>query len=191
MSDEVADITQLLRIASRGDSVAQEELFRRVEEELRTIADKYMRKERPDHTLSTTVLVDEAFMRLVVGGRKLKWTDRAHFYRAAAKAMRNLLVDYARRRQRKRRGPRHVRIQLDPDRLGHEMPQFDLLALNEALDKLKRLDPRQIEVVELHHFGGHSIAETAKILDVSVATVKTDWASARAFLYRELTRGET
>lgn len=186
MSDAGQDITQLLKEASDGDGDAQQEVFQRVENELRKIADNYMRGERPDHTLSSTVLVDEAFMRLVVDGQKLTWTNRTHFYRAAAKVMRNLLVDYARQRNRKRRGREHARIELDFDRFAKDSHQIDLLALDEALRRLERLEPRQGDVVELHHFGGHTLQQTADILGVSISTVKTDWASAKAWLHQQL-----
>lgn len=183
--DAGQDITGLLELAGGGDQDAQQEVFRRVEDELRKIAESFMRGERPDHSLSSTVLVDEVFMRLVVGGNS-RWTNRAHFYRAAAKAMRNLLVDYARQRNRQRRGREHVRIELDLNQFAQDSQQIDLLALDEALRELERLDPRQAEVVELHHFGGHTLQKTADILGVSLSTVKTDWASAKAWLHKQL-----
>lgn len=188
MPDQRGDITCLLESARVGDRDAQEKLFRRVESELRQAASRYLRREQANASLQPTLLVDEVFVRLVVDGKNIKWQDRAHFYRTAARAMRRFLVDHERERVRKKRGGGQVsRIELDLTRLASRgVEQPDLLALDEALKELEQLDVRQGHVVELHHFGGHSLKETAELLGVSSATVKTDWASARAWLHKKL-----
>ncbi len=186
MSKSDHDITGLLTAASGGDRKSQEELFREVESHLRRIAHEYLRGERPDHSQQTTALVNDAFMRLIVDGDRIDWADRSHFYRTAARAMRRLLVDHARTRERAKRGGGEVaRADIDIDQL-YESAVPDLLALDEALKRLEHLDPRQCEVVELHHFCRYSLKDTAEILGVSESTVKKDWKAAKAWLYREI-----
>ncbi len=184
MNDNSQDITTILGRIERGETEARSELFRRVEEELRVIGRAYLRQERPDHSIEATMLVDDAFMRLV-GNTPLQ--DRTHFYRAAARAMRHILIDHARQHDRRPQGHREV---VEPNELFTSPLSTDLLALDEALKKLANLDSRQVEVVELHHFGGRTMDETAEILGVSRSTIKNDWAFAKAWLHRELTRGD-
>lgn len=186
-------VTVLLRQAREGDRSAKERLFELVQHELRAIARHQMRGERADDSLQTTVILDDVFLRLVGADANTSWDNRKHFYRTAAVAMRRMLIDHERRRRALRRGGGHQRISVDPDELvpdpiGAEQLRVDLLALDEALTKLAKIDPRQIEVVELHHFGGCSLKETADLLGVSVGTVKADWRMAKAWLHRELTR---
>lgn len=185
------DITILLERVAGGDGEAIAELVRLVEPELHKIADGYMRRERADHTLQATVLVDEAWIQLVAEHVHLEWENRRHFYRAAARAMRHLLIDYERRRRAGRRPPPEARQPLEAlaNAAGRES-HTELISLDEALKRLAQLDPRQCEVVELHHFGGFTIAETARILGVSPSTVKGEWATAKAWLHRELSRGD-
>lgn len=169
---------------------ARNDLFRAVEDQLRVIAERSMRRERPDHTLQAAVLIDDAFMQLLEYGQHQNWESRTQFYRAAAHAMRRLLVDHERRRRAKKRGGDYQRVQVDVEQLGVDSPRLDLLALDEALTTLQTLDPRQSEIVELHHFGGRTMEETARIVGLSASMVKKEWAAAKAWLYRELQRGE-
>ena len=136
-----------------------------------------------------TVLIDDAFLRLVGETADISWHDRKHFYRAAARVMRRMLIDHERQRRAERRGGgEHKRMALDPDMLGETQQRIDVLALDEALTRLSQIDPRQSEIVELHHFGGCSLKETAKLLGISLTTAKADWRTAKAWLHRELTR---
>ncbi|MCA9263899.1 MAG: hypothetical protein KDA60_08605, partial [Planctomycetales bacterium] len=161
----VETTTVLLTRASAGDLSAKERLFQVIYDELHAIADAQLRGERPGHSFQATILVDEAFLRLVEQPANIEWRDRQHFFRVAARTMRRLLIDHERhRRARRRGGGRNYRVEVDPDTLGEEIPQLDLLALDEALDKLAVLDTRQSSIVELHHFGGRSLKETAELL---------------------------
>lgn len=185
-------VTVLLNRAGDGDQAARERLFRLLEYELRAIAQKQMRGERAGHSLQTTILIDDAFMRLMGEDAAKNWQDRKHFFRTAAQVMRRILVDHERKRRAQRRGGRaNQRVAVDPDALGTEKDRLDILALDEALTKLSRFDSRQREVVELRHFAGCTLSETAEILDVSVSTVKADWRMAKAWLHRELTSDGT
>ena len=181
------DITGLLRAWRDGDAAALAALTPLVYGELRRVAAQHMRRERPDHTLQATALVHEAFLRLT-GGASPAWEDRAHFFKAAARIMRHVLVDHARARGYAKRGGGGLRISIEDGAaavLAAERAP-DLVALDEALDRLERLDPRQHQVVELRFFGGLSVEETAEALGVSAITVKRDWRSARAWLFAEL-----
>ena len=181
------EITVLLQKAAAGDQAAEGRLFALVETELRAIAMKSMRDERIDHTLQGTVIIDDAFLRLVGKDAGIDWQNRRHFYCAAARAMRRILIDHERSRRAKRRGGGiPLRVVEDPDEFGVEQSQVDLLALDEALTKLADVSPRQSEIVELHHFGGYSLEEAGKILEISRTTAKSDWRIAKAWLYREL-----
>lgn len=181
-------ITLLLTQAREGDAKSKERLFHLVRDELHAIAEKQMRGERADHSLQATVLIDDAFLRLVSGDADISWQNRKHFYRTAANAMRQMLIDHERQRRAQRRGGgEHRRIAVDPDMLGDRNLQFDILALDEALTKLAEIDPRQSEIVELHHFGGCSLKETADLLGISLTTAKAEWKTAKAWLHRELT----
>ncbi|MGE0441713.1 MAG: ECF-type sigma factor [Gemmatimonadales bacterium] len=174
-------MTQLLHRAAAGDRGADEELFGLVHHELRRIAAALLRRESRA-TIEPTALVNEAFLRL--GNRHTTdWADRSHFYGVAARAMRQVLVDQARARARQKRGAAAVSL---PDGLAAEVPAEHILAVHEALDRLAAIDPRRARVVELRWFGGYDGDTVAKILGVGEATVKRDWAAARAWLARAL-----
>lgn len=192
MAEFLSDVTMLLAKAGGGDREGRDQLFRVVEEELRRIAQGYMRRERPDHTLQATALVDDAFMRLAGSdGKAIPWQDRAHFYRAAARAMRRILIDHERQRNRQKRGGgQYRRADVHLDELGQDQLRFDLLAMDEALDSLATFDRRQADVVELRHFGGYTVEETARILEISSTTVKDEFATAKLWLLREISRGD-
>lgn len=188
MADE-SSITVLLACANEGDPKAKERLFLLVEEELRKIAANRMREERPDHSLQGTVLVDDVFLRLVGENQDIKWQDRRHFFCVAARAMRRMLVDHERARRTQRRGGQdHHKLPEFPSDLQVEERPFDLIALDEALDRLSQIDPRQAQIVEMHHYGAYTIGEISQILKISKTTVKSDWRMAKAWLFRELER---
>ncbi len=183
---EPSDITASLAALSRGDPAAFEKLLPVVYKEMRRLAAGYLRNERPDHTLQPTALAHEAFLRMVVQ-KDVAWQSRAHFLGVAAQAMRRILVDHARRRKALRRGGGQTVLSLqDASVEGPNQVAFD--DLDRALLDLARLSERQAKVVELRYFGGLTIEETAEVLKVSTITVKRDWALARAWLYRELSR---
>ncbi len=187
MPDEANEVTRLLGELSSGGTDAANRLATLVYEELHVIAVAAMRREDEGHTWQPTELVHEAFSRLV-GQQRVAWQNRHHFFGIASQAMRRLLVDHARaRHQLKRDGGE--RVALTANIGGDSASAVDILDLNDALDRLAQLDPRQARVVELRYFGGLSVEETAETLDVSVATVKRDWAVARAFLRRALSDG--
>jgi len=185
-----SDVTQLLVNWSNGDQQALEKLIPLVYGELRRLADRYLRRERPGHTLQSTALVNEAWMKLI-DQRNVHWQNRAHFFGVAAQMIRRILVDYARSRHASKRGGHAYKISLEDV---VEMPKqrdLDLVALDDALEGLSKVDPQQGRVVELRFFAGLSIEETAEVLRISPATVKRDWVSAKAWLYREMSgRGE-
>ena len=181
------DVTAILRAWSEGDRRALDRLTPIIYDELRRLARRYMRQERPGHSLQTTALVNEAYMRLLDYTR-MQWHDRAHFFAVSAQLMRRILVDHARRHNLKRGGAvPHVSLD-DAASVAGEAPT-DLLALDDALNALAQLDPRKARVVEMRFFGGLSVEETAVVLSVSPITVMRDWNSAKAWLYRELTDG--
>ncbi len=183
MSDQ--DITQLIAQVRRGDEAASEDLFRRVYRELRHLAAYYMRSERRDHTLQPTALVHEAYLRLI-DQRDLPGESRAHFFGVAASVMRRILIDHARAHRADKRGGRDVKVPLDEapalaaENLGY------LIEVDQALERLAALDPRQARIVELRFFGGLSIEEIANILDIGPRTVDRDWRLAKAWLRSEL-----
>ena len=182
------NISQLLRAWSGGDQLALGQLTPVVYAELHRLAHRYMRGERPGHSLQTTALVNEAYMRLV-DYKRMQWQNRAHFFAVSAQLMRRILVDHARRHNLKRgRGIRHVSF--DEAVIVGGDPDVDLVALDDALNALARVDPRKVQVVEMRFFGGLSVEETATVLKVSPVTVRRDWSSAKVWLYRELA-GET
>lgn len=185
MSPERADeVTELLNAAGKGEPGALERVLPLVYNELRQLAESYFRAERPDHTLQTTALVHEAYLRLV-NAPNLAWQNRRHFFGIAAQAMRQILVDHARQRGAEKRGAGRL-VTLDDDAAQVTTHSEDILGVDEALHRLAALSPRAARVVELRYFAGLSIEETAETLEVSVATVKRDWVSARAWLQREL-----
>ena len=185
----VSDISKLLHAWSEGDQNALERLTPVVYDELHRLARRYMRRERPGHSLQTTALVNEAYMRLL-DYKRIEWQDRAHFFAISARLMRRILVEHARRHNLKRGGGiPHVSFE-DTAEVGADRAA-DLVALDDALDALARVDPRKVQVVEMRFFGGLSVAETAEVLKISAVTVMRDWNTAKAWLYRELTGGAT
>ena len=153
--------------------------------ELRALARVHLRHERPDHTLQPTALVHEAYLRLL-GGQDPPWNDRAHFFHAAAEAMRRILIEHARKRGRIKRGGDRVRVRISGVHLGTEQDPDEILALDEAIRRLEEQDPRIADLVRLRFFAGLSVEETAKVLEVSARTVKREWSFARAWLYNAL-----
>jgi RNA polymerase sigma-70 factor, ECF subfamily len=182
-------VTQLLARWREGDRGALDELMQLVYEELRRMADRYMRDERRGHTLQTSALVNEAYLRLV-GHEDIQWQNRAHFFGVAAQAMRRVLVDHARRRGGQKRGGGARKVSLDEAAEAASGQGAEIVALDEALQELARLDPRKARIVELRYFGGLAVEETAEVLGVGHATVTRDWNMARAWLLRELSQGD-
>lgn len=179
-------VTGLLRAWSDGDTAVLEQLIPLVEAELRRLARAYMARERQGHTLQTTALMNEAFLRLV-DARNIRWQDRAHFVGIAARLMRRVLVDHARSRGAHKRGGFGVKVTLsDGLAVAAVQPALHLLALDRALEKLARDDARKAKVVELRYFGGLSVEETAEVLHLSADTIKRDWRLAKLWLLREL-----
>jgi RNA polymerase sigma-70 factor, ECF subfamily len=179
------DITQLLTKMTSGDHQAGSALVPLVYDELRRLARRYMRHERPDHTLQGTALVHEAYLRLI-DQREITWQNRAHFFGVAAQVMRRILVDHARAKLAHKRGGAQQKISLDVAVAFTPEQSEQLLALNEALKRLSHLDPRQDRIVELKFFGGLTDEEVAVVLGISTRTVKRDWSVAKAWLFREL-----
>lgn len=185
---EASEITQLLKDWADGHEAAMNELMPLVYAELRRQASRYLRNERSGHTLQTTALIHEAYLKLI-DLNQIDWQGRNHFYALASTAMRRILVDHARTRNREKRGGSAEDLPLDEAlNVGSLDRSVDLLALDEALDRLALLDRRQARVVELRYFAGLSIDETAQILGVSNATVRLDWSLAKAWLRQELGR---
>src|SRR5580658_6858717 len=181
----VSDISTLLRAWSGGDQGALEKLTPIVYDELRRLARRHMKRERPGHSLQTTALANEAYMRLV-DYKRMQWQNRAHFFAVSSQLMRRILVDHARRHNQKRGGGvPHVSLEQAALLVADE--DTDLVALDDAMNALARIDPRKVQVVEMRFFGGLSIEEIAEVLKVSTITVKRDWGTARMWLYRELT----
>jgi RNA polymerase sigma-70 factor (ECF subfamily) len=186
MSDSASDsIEKLLLDASRDRQESPEQLFSLVYNELKQVARAYMRGERPDHTLQATALVNEAYLRLFEG-QTFRWENRKHLFCTVARSMRRILCDHARRHRAERHGGSQRKVSLDDQgpAIVHNLPQ--LLAIDQALERLAQLNPRQAEVVELHFFGGLTEAEAAEVLDVSLKTVKNDWRFAKAWLKTEM-----
>jgi RNA polymerase sigma factor (TIGR02999 family) len=184
---DCGEVTQLLRAWSDGNADAFERVLPLVYEELHRMAARYLAGERSSITLQTTALVNELCLRLL-GWDAVRWQNRGHFFGVSARMMRRVLVDIARRRRAERRGgPDAVRVPLDGIDVPASEPGADLLAVDMALEMLALEDPRKAQVVELRFFGGLSIEETAEVLGISARTVHTDWAFARAWLYRTLT----
>jgi len=182
-------VTDLLVRWRSGDPTALDSLMPLVYDELRKLASYYLRRERPDHTLQCTELVHEAFMRLV-GQNPPAWQDRAHFYGVAARLMRQILVDHARKQRARKRGGDSPRPTLSEGPVGPKTKALDILALDEALNQLAELSPQQSQIVELRFFSGLSIEDTSEVLGISPATVKRNWTTARAWLFREINRSE-
>jgi RNA polymerase sigma-70 factor, ECF subfamily len=183
----VGEVSMLLRAWSDGDQGALDRLTPIVYAELHRLARRYMRGEREGHSLQATALVNEAYLRLA-DYRRMRWQDRAHFFAVSAQVMRRILVEHARRRNLKRGGG-VPHVALDEAAIAGVVRPTDLVALDDALNELARLDARKARVVELKFFGGLSVEETAEVLSVAPITVMRDWSTAKAWLYRELTGG--
>lgn len=179
------DVTALLGEVAKGNHAAQEKLIPLVYDQLKELARRYMRRERADHTLQTTALVHEAYLKLV-HQQSANWQGRAQFFGIAAQLMRRILIDHARHHLREKRGGAQVFLPLNEALAFSPEHSEDLLKLDEALDRLSKLDPRQGRIVELRFFGGLSVEETSKFLGVSPITIKRDWAVAKVWLYGEL-----
>jgi RNA polymerase sigma-70 factor, ECF subfamily len=183
-SESAADVSVLLQAWSNGDRSALEKLTPIVYQELRRLARRYMQGERRGHSLQATALVNEAYTRLV-DYKRMQWQNRAHFFAVSAQLMRRILVEHARRHNLKR-GAGVQQVSLDEAVAVGNDQDTDLVALDDAMNALARIDPRKVEVVEMRFFGGLSVEETAEVLKVSTITVKRDWRAARAWLYCEL-----
>jgi len=178
-------ITELLVRIKEGDSEAEDLLAPRIYPELRRLAGRLLRRERPGHTLQPTALVNEAYMK-IVAGQKVDWQGKSHFFAVASRVMRRILVDYARERNSGKRGGGRKAVELDPNlELGAEQSEL-VLDLHDCLDRLSRLDARQAQIVEMRFFGGMTEEEIAVVLGVSTRTVKREWVMARAWLHAEL-----
>jgi RNA polymerase sigma factor (TIGR02999 family) len=180
-------ITELLARWSQGESAAREKLVPLVYDELRRVARHCLAGERPNHTLQSAALVHEAYLRLV-GHESVRWNDRVHFFAVAAQLMRRILVDHARKRRAGKRGGEAITLSLDEQPAPAKKRALDVLALDDALNELARMNAQHGRIVEMRFFAGLSIEETAQAMGISPATVKRDWAVARAWLYRELAR---
>ena len=184
MNPEKGEVTQLLNEMAKGDSGAAEKLLPLVYSELHRLAAAYMRRERPDHTLQATALINEAYLRL--SGENAEWNSREHFIGMAANVMRHVLVDYARAHNAKQRDGGMKRVEMQDDLAISPEKLEEVLSLHEALKTLESLHPRQGKVVELRYFGGLSVDQIASLLGVSQRSVKRDWSLARIWLFREL-----
>ncbi len=182
----MSSVTDLLIQWNNGDPASRDELFRIVQRELHRIADRYMRRERPDHTLQTTALVNEAYMRLI-DQPQVNWHNRAHFYAISARVMRQILVDHARRLGSEKRGGQAFELPFNEGVVFSPEKSHEFLALDQALKKLAEIDGRKANVVELRYFGGLEVDEVAEVLKVHPNTVIRDWALAKAWLRREMT----
>ena len=185
MSPNTAQVTRLLKQWGEGKGQALDELMPLVYDELKRLAGSYLRRERPDHTLQSAALVNEAYVRLI-DQNQVQWQNRAHFFGIAAQMMRRILVDHARSHLADKRGAGVPVLSLDEIVAEAQNQSVNLLGLDEALSKLEKIDAQQGKIVELRFFSGLSIEETATVLGISPATVKREWAAARAWLYREV-----
>lgn len=185
MAVQQSEVTRLLVDARTGDIDVLDRLLPLVYEELRRLARRHLRRERADHTLDTTGLVHEVYLKLV-DQTAVEWRDRAQFFGLASKAMRHLLIDHARRKNAQKRGGRRDRVTLEEAMVPVQMQGAELLQLDEALQALAERDPRMVRVVECRFFGGMTVEETAEAIGVSKRTVERDWTRAKAYLYRAL-----
>jgi len=181
------NITELLVGYGRGDKEVLDKLMPIVYNELRQQAARYLRREQAGHTLQTTALIHEAYVRLV-DQRNVQWQNRAHFFGIAAQMMRRILVDHARTKKRAKRGGSDVKVSLADATIPVQEQDLDVVALDEALTRLAEIDQQQSRVVELRFFSGLTVEETAEVMGISPATVKRDWSMAKAWLHRELSR---
>ncbi len=188
MDEQAGEVTQLLKAWSDGNEEALAELMPAVYDELHSLAASYLRRERPDHTLQTSALVHEAYLRLV-DQKRVRWHNRVHFFGIAAQAMRRILVDHARSQLYAKRGSGVRKLSLDEALTVSAQRAPELIALDDALTSLAAMDPQQARIVELRFFAGLTSEEIGHVLDVSVSTVTRGWRTARAWLYRSLTEG--
>jgi len=182
---ESQEVTQLLSALTHGEDGAASKLMAVVYEELRRLAGGYMRRERVDHTLQPTALVHEAYLKLI-DQQSVNWQSRTHFFGIAAQLMRRILIDHARGHSRQKRGGEQKKVSLDEAFAFAEQQADELLAVDDSLNRLAEIDPRQARVVELRFFGGLSVEEAAEVLGVSPKTIKRDWSVAKAWLYADL-----
>jgi RNA polymerase sigma-70 factor, ECF subfamily len=189
MASSQAEITQLLVNWANGDRSALETLMPMVYAELHRLAHYYMKRERPGHTIQTTALVNETYLKLV-DQRKTRWQNRAQFFAISAELMRRILVDHARSQAYVKRGGKARKVSLREVADLSQITPSDVVILDEALGVLAEIDPRQARIVELRFFGGLTIEETAEVLGLSPATIKSEWRSARAWLYREMRKDQ-
>lgn len=185
MSDDSENVTQLLQDWSKGNQQALEELLPLIYDELRHLAHNFLYSERPGHTLQTTALAHEAYLKLI-DQKSVHWQNRAHFFAIAAQAMRRILIDSARRHAAQKRGGAGEKVSLAEAANISTASPTDLLALHEALNRLAAMDADQSRIIELRYFGGLTIEETAEVMKSSPATVKREWQMARAWLHQEL-----
>ncbi len=185
MDRAAADVTRLLQEWTNGEEQALDRLVPQIHRELRKLAASYLRKERPEHTLQPTALVNEAFLKLI-DQRAVKWQNRAHFFGIAAQAMRRILVDHARARGAGKRGDGVRNVPLDDAMMAGGTIDIDLIALDNALTRLAVIDPQQSRVVELRFFGGLTMEETAEVMHISPATVGREWRMAKSWLFAEI-----
>ncbi len=183
------EVSQLLVECSNGNKAALDKLIPLVYQELRRLASHYLRQERPGHTLQTSALVNEAYLRLV-DYKKMRWETRAHFIAVAAQVMRRILVEHARRRHNAKCGGGAISVSLDAASGAATQQAANLIALDDALTALEEIDPRKSRIVELRYIGGLTIEETAEVLRISHATVEREWKSAKAWLYRAISERE-
>lgn len=189
MTPSPQEVTRLLVAWGGGDQAALDQLMPLVYEELRRLAHHYMSDECPGHTLQTSALVNEAYLRLIDQANP-RWQNRAHFFAISAQLMRQILVDYARKRRSRKRGGDVRQVSLDEEMIVSEERSANVVALDDALKSLAEIDPRKSQIVELRFFGGLSIEETAEVLQISPGTVMRDWTLAKAWLRREITGDE-
>jgi RNA polymerase sigma factor (TIGR02999 family) len=188
MSESSQDVTKLLGQWQEGDPEALNALTPMVYSELRRLAQSYINRERPNHTLQGTALVHEAYLRLI-DQRRVEWRNRNHFFALAAELIRRILVDHARAKAAEKRGGNNVKLSIEDAMEPAVNEDLDLVALDDALQLLARTDPQQSRIVGLRYFAGLKIEETAEVLEISPATVKRNWVVAKAFLKREMLRG--
>ena len=187
MDAQKHELTQLLIDWNNGDQSAFDRLMPLIDEELRRLAHRYMSREREGHTLQTTALVNEAFVRLV-NRKNVNWQNRAHFFGIAAQLMRTILVDHARSHACVKRGGGAFKLELDDALVVSQEKASEVIALDDALKELAHLDPQQSRIVELRFFGGLTVEETAEVLHLSPATIKREWSTAKAWLFHELSK---
>jgi RNA polymerase sigma factor (TIGR02999 family) len=185
----MSDVTRILNAIEQGDEKASEKLLPLVYEQLRILAAQKMMQERPGQTLQATALVHEAYIRLIEGAGQ-NWNSRGHFFKAAAEAMRRILVENARRKKRVKRGGKRERLALDQVAITVDGPEIDLVALDEALAKLESDDPEKANIVKLRYFAGLTNSQVAEILKISIATANRHWSYARSWLFREISKGD-